>query len=186
MEKEIWKDIVWYEWRYQVSNLWNVKSLSKIYKWGSKKDKKLKPSKRKDWYCMVKLYKDNNTKTIKIHRLVADTFIPNIENKETVNHINWIKDDNRLENIEWSTISENIKHRYDILKQKWNKNWLWKFWEKHNTSKLISQYDLNWNLLQKFYWMLEAERKTLVTHQNIWRVCNWKRKTAWGFIWKYN
>jgi hypothetical protein len=64
--------------------------------------------KDKDGYLLIKL----NAKAKKHHRLLAECFIPNIENKKEVNHINGIKSDNRLENLEWVTHKQNIKHLY--------------------------------------------------------------------------
>ena len=58
---------------------------------------------------------DGKIKYVRGHRIIAETFLPNPENKETVNHKNGIKDDNRLENLEWSSYSENNHHRFDVL-----------------------------------------------------------------------
>ena len=81
----------------------------------SKKHKKyLKQRFDKDGYMTIGLYANGKTKWHKIHRLLALTFIPNPLNKPQVNHINGIKSDNRLQNLEWVTVRENVKHAYDI------------------------------------------------------------------------
>lgn len=128
MEEEIWKDVVGYEGLYQVSNLGNVRSLDResehfngviVFHKGKVLNVHLH-----DGYSSVCLYKKeiirgtlkkNKYRTTKVHRLVAQAFLPNSENKRCVNHINGIKTDNRVENLEWSTDSENQKHSYAVL-----------------------------------------------------------------------
>jgi hypothetical protein len=84
---EILKDITGYEGFYQVSNLGRVRSLK------FEKEVILKGTKDKDGYVMVGLWKNNHNKTFKVHRLVAQAFIPNPENKPQVNHKKGIRDD---------------------------------------------------------------------------------------------
>ena len=104
---EIWKDIKEFEGLYQVSNLGNIKSLN--YR-GTKTEKLLKLVPNKIGYINVQLCKNGKPKPYYVHRLVATHFINNEENKNEVNHINMIKTDNRVKNLEWCTKSENIIH----------------------------------------------------------------------------
>ncbi|MBP3931432.1 MAG: NUMOD4 motif-containing HNH endonuclease [Peptostreptococcaceae bacterium] len=114
---EVWKDIEGYEGKYQVSNLGRVKSLRDSH--GKYRELIMTGRNEGHGYLKVSLYKNGKSKGIKIHRLVAITFIPNPKNKTDINHINGIKSDNRVENLEWCTKGENLKHAYDIgLKKK--------------------------------------------------------------------
>lgn len=106
--KEVWKSIEGYEGLYEVSNLGRVKSLQ-----GKKGDNYiLSPISNVDGYCVVGLRKKGIYKQFRIHRIVAKHFIPNPENKSTVNHIDGNKQNNCVSNLEWCTMRENIKHAY--------------------------------------------------------------------------
>lgn len=114
---EIWKDIPGYEGLYQVSNLGRIKSLERDFKdklgrrWYRKES--ILKSNNLGGYLSVSLRKDGKTRYKSIHRLVALVFIPNPNMKLEVNHKNGLKDDNRLENLEWCDRSYNLKHAYD-------------------------------------------------------------------------
>ena len=118
---EIWKDVVGYEGYYQVSNLGTVKSLDRNVKHPNGgisfvKGKMIKLCFSFRGYLQVALNKDGNKKTIKVHQLVAMSFLKHkpCGMKLVLNHINFNKLDNRVENLEWCTISENAKHAYSI------------------------------------------------------------------------
>jgi hypothetical protein len=106
---ELWKDIAGYENRYQVSDYGRVRSLRRKYR---KEDIMLKQIIDYKGYSTVGLTMNCKTKFFKVHRLVAQSFLDNPLCKPQINHINCIKDDNSLENIEWCTNGENQLHAY--------------------------------------------------------------------------
>ncbi len=110
MDKEIWKDIEGYEGLYQVSNMGRVRSLLDSYGNQRKTPKTLKNVRQPSGYFRVCLSKGGIGKRFFIHRLVAQAFIPNPENKPEVNHIVGDKANNTADNLEWNTRSENIQH----------------------------------------------------------------------------
>ena len=115
--KEIWKDIEGYEGLYQISNLGNVKSLHRIANIpnGHRKVKEriLKQTENRGYRAVI-ISKEKTRKEFSAHRLVAFHFIPNPENKPEVNHIDGNKSNNKVENLEWVTPSENIRHSYAV------------------------------------------------------------------------
>jgi hypothetical protein len=111
MRKKIWKKIPEFT-SYECSNDGEIKT----FNWKNKGiERIMKPAFDTDGYFRTALKRDSDGKicTVKYHRIVALTFIPNPSNKETVNHKNSVKTDNRVENLEWATRSENISHSYE-------------------------------------------------------------------------
>ena len=165
--EEIWKDIKGYEGLYQVSNLGRVKSKERERTKGGI----LKPSIVRNYYRVI-LCKNGKTKSYAVHRLVAETFIPNINNYEVVNH----KDENKLNNsesnLEWCTQLYNIK--YTLSKHK-----------KVYGQKTVSQIALTGEIIRTFTNVNEFSRKNGFNESSIIKCCRGKRKTHKGFMWKY-
>ena len=157
---EVWKDIPGYEGLYQVSNFGNVKSFLIDKKNGSLR----KLNTDKYGYHYIILYKNGISKTIKVHRLVAQAFIPNRDNLPEINHKDKNRKNNNSENLEWCTNLYNIQY---------------------SRAKEINQYDNNNNFIKRWNCIREASRKLKIDSGDITKCCNGKRKTAGGYIWKY-
>lgn len=116
--QEIWKDIEGYNGFYQVSNLGRVKSTGGWCGTSKRREKIRATSLTKDGYVKVRLLYQGKDKTERIHRLVAKAFIPNKDNKDTVNHKDGNKENNIVDNLEWVNRKEQMIHAYKLgLKQ---------------------------------------------------------------------
>ena len=136
-------------------------------------------------YLRVELSCDKTRKTYSVHRLVAEQFIPNPENKAEVNHKNFDRKDNRVENLEWVTRQENSDHkissRGDALRNIMINNALN---AAEANKKAVNQYDIAGNFISTYSSMSDAERVTGVNRKSIRFCIRGQRKTAGGFIWK--
>lgn len=176
--EEIWKEIDGYP-NYMVSNLGNVKSLERVIMKSNGKRQTIKETirkgvKDKDGYLIVTLYDEyHNMKNIKIHRLVAQAFIPNPNNLPEVNHKDEDKTNNNVDNLEFCTTRFNLTYG----------NRLKKVIEK--ISKKCYQYDLNKKLINIFPSTQEASKFTGILQSNISACCRGEYKTTHGYIFSY-
>lgn len=114
---EIWKDVIGYEGLYQVSNLGRVRSLDRYDSLKRlKKGTILKPLSSRNGYDMVCLWKDGNSKRVLIHRIVAKAFIPNIDDKPCIDHIDTNRRNNNITNLKWCTFKENTNNPLTLHK----------------------------------------------------------------------
>lgn len=178
--EEYWKDVVGYEDLYLVSNLGRIKTLYKR-KYGSIINVYI----NQQGYCFVRLNKNKKRTGLLLHRLVAKAFIPNPENKPQVNHKDGNKQNNKVDNLEWVTSSENMKHS-------WNNNLMsyntYNSFNNNHKGKTVLQLDIEGNLINTYTSLTEASKTTGIKSSNISACCLNKQryKTAGGYVWKYN
>lgn len=187
--EEVWKDIEMFNGNYQVSSIGNVRTMARkmnMPKGGVRNIKSaiLKLGHNQRGYPMVYLSYNCKQYSLSVHRLVAKAFIPNIENKREVNHKNGIKTDNKVENLEWCTSSENSFHAYKIgLKkgQKGNdnyfKNHLFRG-ENSYRAKLI--LDTSTGIF--YYGAREAANAKGLSSRNLWKKMNIRKVNSTTLI----
>ena len=165
---EIWMNIEGFK-GYQVSNLGRARSLDRIDSLGRLwKGKILKPFISKSGYQLVSLCKNGKKKALYIHRLVYAAFCGEIPEGLVVNHINEVKTDNRLENLNLMTQKENINYGTCIERR----------------SKAVIGYDENGNIVVEFPSTQEADRNGY-SHSHVSACCRGEAKHHKGLIWKY-
>ena len=157
---EVWKDVIGYEDYYMVSNT------GKVY--SKRKQSELKQALKSNGYLSVDLVSDRK-RTVSVHRIVAEAFIPNICNYPVVNHKDEDKTNNNVSNLEWCT-------------QKYNANYGNNPMVKNSE---VIQMDLQGNYIKSWESMKMAELELNICYQTISAVCRGKKKSAGGYKWKY-
>lgn len=173
--QEKWKEIEGYNGRYSISNLGRVAN-------GHGLIMRTRPS--KDGYVRILLFKDRKYKSEYVHILVANHFLekPDVEKVE-VNHIDGVKSNNVVSNLEWVTRSQNTQHAIRNGFRFVNPS-AGKYGKDSKTSKPVAQCDLNGNLIKVWESREEAAKHFNTTRGTICRCVNKKRKTCCGFVWK--
>lgn len=184
-EFEEWRPVKEYEGTYEVSDCGNVRSLDTFVRTKGgvlrlAKGRIRKLQRDDDGYMRVGLYGGKKPKLVGVHRLVAEAFIPNPDNKEQVDHINGVRDDNRIENLRWFTLEEN--NSTDLAKSRKSKS----AFERNDNKKTVYQYTLDGELVDVWSSTREVERKTGFKSQSISRCCNGKQEFAYNYKWSYN
>jgi len=193
--EEIWLPVVGYEKYYRISNLGNVHSLERILKYerrtksgkeikiSVKKSKRLKTHINNVGYYSTDFQVNGIKKTVAIHRLIAEAFIPNPENKQTVNHKDGIKTNIDISNLEWATYKENNKHAFDIGLKK--PTWSGVYGADNPQSKPVIQLNKKGIVLNRFVSAREAQEKTGASYKHISSCCLGKRLSTGGYCWKF-
>lgn len=179
LNNEIWRDIFNYEGCYQVSNFGRVKSLERFTNDGHHILEKILSQSFTKGYLKVGLSKNGKCKTIYVHKLVADAFIPNPNNLPEINHKDENKENNMVDNLERCTYYYNI-HYGSAIERGRNKQL-----NSKKTSKSVVKIGKNNEIIDKYESINEASRQTNINCVNICQCCNKKRKTAGGYKWAF-
>ncbi len=143
----------------------------------------LKPSKNQQGYITYNLMKNGKVYRKPLHRLLMETFIPNINNLPCINHIDGNILNNSLDNLEWCSYSHNNKEAYRLGLKK--PAWLGKFDKNHPNSKKVNQYDLNNNFIKQWNCISSIEKELGISITSIINCCSGRSKSAGKYKWRY-
>lgn len=179
---EVWKPISGYEGFYEVSNLGRIRSLERIVECSDCrkrkiKDRTLKGSSYSGGYSGVTLHKDGCTKSVNIHRIVAEAFVPNPLEKEEVNHKDENPSNNHATNLEWVSHKENINYGTRTERARETTTKL--------QGKAVQQFSKDGKLVAEYESLSAAGNATGTHVPNILKCAKGIYKTAGGYIWKY-
>ena len=164
--EEIFKCVVDFEGLYQVSNFGRVKSLRRNIIMKSQIDTR--------GYEILRLYKNKKGKTFTVHRLLAKAFIPNPLNKEQINHKNCNRIDNRLENLEWVTPKENIRHAFEMGRINYENRRGERVFNSKLKKEDVEYIRENYKYHDKIYNSLYFAKKFNVSSRNILRIVKYE------------
>lgn len=138
-------------------------------------------------YVQISLFQNGKRKPVLVHRLVAENFLENKENKPYVNHIDGNKLNNKMDNLEWCTCQENINHAYQkgLIKISDKKREICRKLGKASNKK-VDQYDKLGNFIKTWNSSLQASKYFKTNDSHIGECCRGKAKTAGGYIWEYH
>lgn len=200
MSEEVWKDVVGYEGDYIVSNLGNVMSLN----YGVVKEKKVLI--KRQFFQNGYYYVNLKCKPVPIHRIIAMAFIPNPLNKPQIDHINTIKTDNRIENLRWVTLKENMnnpltrkhasnarigyrpskesveKMRTSLRGRKLSEGHILKM---RLTGEPVVMFSLDGKFIRKFAGASFAKEELGVAINGVSECCNGNKRTCGGYMWRW-
>lgn len=182
--KEVWKDIKYKEYSgyYGVTNKGSVKRYSRKLSDGRViKEKILSQDPTKDGYLRTTFRLNGKLVKPFVHKLVLLAFVPNPHNKPEGNHKNGIKSDNRVENLEWATKSENIKHSFDVLGKKIKNPMKGVFGAKNHSSKPV----VCLNTMKEYPSIRECANDLNLKERSISQCVNGVYSSLYGFKFKY-
>lgn len=172
---ETWKPIKGFP-NYEVSDLGSVRSLN----WRGKGNSQrlfLKPHNK--GYLQVELANERGRKTFLVHRLVADAFIPNPDHYPLVNHLDADRTNNRVENLEWCTQSQNMRYAYSLPS---NKRLVRRG---RRRAEQVLQIDMDGNVVRTWEDVRTIKVETGMSDWSIAECCRGNRKTAYGYKWRF-